>query len=225
MVCGYDASALSIQSSLSGGGPIEPWSKKERQRAKEISNRYFAHSEGAPGPTETVKVSYRYKKKAEEFPLTSKQLSDLRDEVLTLMSKQLIMDFKVICGICRASSDGGPIDCEHADYSDISDMEPPYEFIRPPNAEVIAIIYTKSDIAKGTNFTNSMILPALAKGLDIKQLVSPVGEAEVMMGWREGERFCLPMYSAEDGFTGTVREVGLFVGDTLAFYGAKPKPR
>ena len=205
-----------------GGILVEPWSKKERQRAKEISNRYFGHSEGVPGPNGTVKVTYTYKKRVENFSLSPKQLRDIRDEVLTLVSKQLIMDFKVICGSCQASSDGGPIDCEHADYRDISDMEPPYEFIRPPHAEVVAIIYTKSDIAKGTNFTNSMILPALAKGLDIRKLVSPVGEADATTGWRNGDRICLRIHSTEDEFTGTVREVGLFIGDTLALYGASP---
>ena len=203
-----------------GGVPVEPWSKKERQRAKEISNRYFAHSEAVPRPNGTVKVSYRYKKKAEDFSLSPKQLSDLRDEVLTLVSKHLILDFKVICGTCRSSSDGGPIDCEHADYSDIEDMEPPYEFIRPQNAEVIGIIYTKSDIAKGTSFTSSMILPALAKGPDIKKLASPVGEVDTMTGWRDGDRICLCIHSTEDQFTGTVREIGFFVGDTLILYAA-----
>ena len=206
-----------------GGFPVEPWSKKERQRAKEISNRYFAHSEGVPGPNGTVKVSYRYKKKAEDFTLSAKQVSDLRDEVLALVSKQLIMDFKVICGTCRASSGGGPIDCEHADYSGIDDMEPPYEFIRPPYSEVIGMIYTKSDIAKGTSFTNSMLLPALAKGLDIKELASPVGEVDIMTCWRDRDRICLPVHSMEDKFTGTVREVGFFSGDTLALYGASSK--
>ena len=165
-------------------------------------------------------MSYRYKKKAEDFSLSPKQLSDLRDEVLTLVSKHLILDFKVICGTCRSSSDGGPIDCEHADYSDIEDMEPPYEFIRPQNAEVIGIIYTKSDIAKGTSFTSSMILPALAKGPDIKKLASPVGEVDTMTGWRDGDRICLCIHSTEDQFTGTVREIGFFVGDTLILYAA-----
>ena len=64
--------------------PIEFWTKKERQRAREISNRYFAHSEGAPGPNGTVKVAYRYGKKVEHFSLSTKEVSDLRDEVLSL---------------------------------------------------------------------------------------------------------------------------------------------
>ena len=64
--------------------PIEFWTKKEKKRAREISNRYFAHSEGAPGPNGTVKVAYRYGKKVEHFSLSTKEVSDLRDEVLSL---------------------------------------------------------------------------------------------------------------------------------------------
>ena len=65
--------------------PLEFWTKKEKQRAREISNRYFGHSEGAPGPDGTVKVSYAYRGKVEYFSLSSKEVSDLRDEVLSLV--------------------------------------------------------------------------------------------------------------------------------------------
>ena len=158
--------------------PIEFWTKKERQRAREISNRYFAHSEGAPGPNGTVKVAYRYRKKVEHFPLSSKEVSDLRDEVLSLVSKQLEIAFEVTCGTCGESSSGDLIACDHVDYSGIDDREAPFEFIRPLNTDVIAIFYSKSDVTKGTKFTRSILMPTLAEGLDKEKLESPVGDTD-----------------------------------------------
>ena len=56
-----------------GGISLEPWNKKEKQRAKEISNQFTAaHAVGEPGPNDTVKVAYRYKKKSETFLIVPK---------------------------------------------------------------------------------------------------------------------------------------------------------
>ena len=200
---------------------IEFWTKKERQRAREISNRYFTHSEGAPGPNGTVKVAYRYGKKVEHFSLSSKEVSDLRDEVLSLVSRQLEIAFEVTCGTCGESSSGDLIACDHVDYCGIDDREAPFEFIRPLNTEVIAIFYSKSDVSKGTSFTRSILMPTLAEGLDKEKLESPVGDTDKSKAWRDKDRIRLRLFAADDTFAGTIRELGLYSNnDVLAFYGS-----
>ena len=73
-----------------GNIQLDPWNGKEKQRAKEISNQFTAaHAVGEPGPNDTVKVAYRYKKKVKFFSLSRKEVSDIRDEVLALVSKQM----------------------------------------------------------------------------------------------------------------------------------------
>ena len=166
-----------------------------------------------------MKVAYRYRKKVEHFSLSAKEVSDLRDEVLSLVSKQLEIDFRVTCGTCGESSDGDPIACEHTDYQGIDDLEPPYWFIRPLNTEVIVMFYSKSDIAKGTRFAQSILMPTLAEGLDVEELVAPVGGVDTDKVWRDQDRICLRLYATEDTFTGTVRELGLHANDTLMLYG------
>ena len=200
--------------------PIEFWTKKERQRAREISNRYFAHSEGAPGPNGTVKVAYRYRKKVEHFPLSSKEVSDLRDEVLSLVSKQLEIAFEVTCGTCGESSSGDLIACDHVDYSGIDDREAPFEFIRPLNTDVIAIFYSKSDVTKGTKFTRSILMPTLAEGLDKEKLESPVGDTDTSKAWRDKGRICLRLFATDDTFVGTIRKLGLYSNNVMAIYGS-----
>ena len=201
--------------------PIELWTKKERQRAREISNRYFAHSEGAPGPNGTIKVAYRYGKKVEHFSLSSKEVSDLRDEVLSLVSKQLEIAFKVTCSTCGESSCGDVIACGHLDYSGIDDTEAPFEFIRPLNTEVIAIFLSRSDVSRGTNFARSILMPTLAEGLDKEKLESPVLDTDTSKAWRDKGHICLRLFAADDTFAGTIRELGLYSSnEVLAFYGS-----
>lgn len=198
---------------------LDVWTKKERKRAKEISNLYFAHSEGAPGPNGTVKVAYRYRTKVEHFSLSSKEVSDLREEVLCLVSKQLEIEFEVTCGTCGESSSGDLIACKHVDYRGIDDREAPFEFIRPLNTEVIAIFSSKSDVSKGTSFTRSILMPTLAEGLDREKLESPVGDADTGKAWRDRDRIRLRLFAADDTYTGTIRELGLYSNnDVLAFY-------
>ena len=110
--------------------------------------------------------------------MSSKEVSDLRDEVLSLVSKQLEIAFEVTCGTCGESSSGDLIACDHVDYSGIDDREAPFEFIRPLNTDVIAIFYSKSDVTKGTKFTRSILMPTLAEGLDKEKLESPVGDTD-----------------------------------------------
>ena len=211
-----------------GNIPFVFWTKKERQRAKEISNRYYGHSEGAPGPNGTVKVSYKYGKKAEHFSLSSREVSDLRDEVLLLVSKQLEIALEVICGTCGESSTGDLLACGHVDYRGIDDTKDPFEFIRPLNTKVIAIFHSKSDIKKGTNFTRSILMPTLAEAPDIKELKAPAGEAEVDASkvWRDNKgRICFLLYSAEDDFVGPIREIGIYSGDVLVLYGTIDSPK
>ena len=194
------------------------WNGKERQRAKEISNRYFAHSEGAPGPDGTVVVAYRYKSKTEHFSLTAKEIESLRDEVLRLVSKQLFVNFEVSCAVCGASSDGTPIDCGHLDYSGV-DTDSPALFIRVPNTKVNAVIFCRSDVDRGTNFTKSILMPTLSHGPDITELKGPVAAGiSTSKAWREKDRVKMPVYNADDTFTGAIKEIGLWSGDTLMIY-------
>ena len=153
-----------------GGISIKPWTRNGKQRAKESSNKYSsAHSVGAPGPNDTVKVAYRYKRKVENFSLSRNEVSDIRDEVLSLVSKQMEITGEVTCATCGASTEEGPVTCGHLDYGGI-DTQPPAIFLRPPKTEVAAIIQFKSDVAQGTRFTQGMLMPTLAKGADIEQL-------------------------------------------------------
>lgn len=197
-----------------GGVLLYPWTPKERQRAREISNRFFAHSEGQPGPDGTVKILYRYEGKTEFFSLSSKQVSNLRDEVLSLVSKHLQTDFEVTCAICGESSDGGPIDCAHVDYRNI-DTASPSLFIRPSNTEVKAFFYFQSDVAQGTHFTQGWIMPQLAKGVDIEGLTNPVGSIEVSSARRDKDRACFTIHTAEDTFAGPIVELGMYSEEEL----------
>ena len=198
--------------------PLEFWTKKEKKRARQISNRYFAHAEGAPGPNGTVKVAYRYRKKVEHFALSSKEVSGLRDEVLSLVSKQLEVAFQVTCVTCGQSSSGDLIACDHVDYGGIDDAEAPFWFIRPLNTDVIAIFYSKSDVAKGPNFTRSILMPTLAEGLDKKELESPVVDTDPSKAWRDKGHICLRLFAAEDTFTGPIRELGLYSNNVLLMF-------
>ena len=199
-----------------GGVHLYPWSQKERQRAREISNRFFAHSQGKPGPDGTVEILYQYERKPEFFSLSSKEVSDLRNDVLSLVSKQLQTDFEVTCSICGESSNGGPIGCAHVDYHDI-DTESPSLFIRPPNTEVRAFFYFKSDVAEGTHFTQGWLMPQLAKGVDIEGLVNPVASIDASNSRRDKNRACFTMYTAEDTFTGPITELGMYSGDVMVW--------
>ena len=199
--------------------PVEFWTKKERKRAREISNRYFAHSEGAPGPNGTVKVAYRYGNKVEHFSLSSKEVSDLRDEVISLVSKQLEVAFEVTCGTCGESSSGDLIACDHVDYCGIDDTEAPFWFVRPSNTDVIAIFYSKSDVAKGSNFTRSILMPTLAEGSGKEEAESPVMDIDPSKAWRDKSRICLRLFTAEDTFTGPIRELGFYSNNVLMLYG------
>ena len=200
--------------------PLEFWTKKERKRAREISNRYFAHSQGAPGPNGTVNVAYRYRKKVEHFSLSSREVSDLRDEVLSLVSKQLEITFEVTCGTCGESSSGDPLACDHVDYGGIDDTEAPFYFIRPLNTDVTAVFYSKSDITKGPNFTRSILMPTLSEGLYKEKLESPVVDTDTSKAWRDKGRVCLHLFAAEDTYTGTIRELGLYSNNVLMVYGS-----
>ena len=203
-----------------GGICLEPWTKKEKQRAKEISNRYSsAHAVGAPGPNDTVKVAYRYKRKVENFSLSRDQVSDIRDEVLSLVSKQMEIAVDVTCATCGASTEEGPVTCGHLDYDGI-DTQTPAIFLRPPNTEVTAIIQFKSEVAKGTQFTQGMLMPTLAKGADIEQLASPIGSAEIIMAQHDKDRLRISLYKVDEGPQGAIRELGLFSEDTMMFYGS-----
>ena len=205
---------------------LEVWTNKEKQRAREISGRYFSHSPGAPGPNGTVNVAYKYKGKVENFSLSPKEVSDLRDEVLALVSKQLKIQYQVTCGICSASSSGAQIACEHLDYSGIEDMELPFLFVRPLNTEVISNLFVESDVKLGTNFVRDMLLPTLSNGgLDTTKLVSPISEGSVSFdnACRDKDRIRVRSFSVTDAFAGTVREIGIFAttqdGDEyMAFY-------
>lgn len=200
------------------GIPLDPWNKKEKRRAKEISNQYTAHAVGEPGPNDTVKVAYRYKKKVRHFSLTHTEVSNIRDEVLSLISKQMEIIFEVTCSRCRSSIEDGLLSCEHVDYSGM-DTETPAALIRPPNTEVTAIIEFKSDVSKGTRFTQGILMPTLGKGADIEQLASPVGTAvDCSNAYRDGDRFRIPFYEPDEGPIGIVREVGIFSEDTMLFY-------
>ena len=137
-----------------------------------------------------------------------------------LVSKQLEIAFEVTCGTCRESSSGDPIVCDHVDYSGIDDREAPFEFIRPLNTDVVAIFCSKSDVAKGTNFTRSILMPTLAEGLDKEKLESPVGDNDTSKAWRDKGRICLRLFAADDTFVGTIRELGLYSNNVLTIYGS-----
>ena len=199
-----------------GGIRLHPWTQKERQRAREISGRFFAHSEGQPGPDGTVEILYRYEGEMKFFSLSSKEVSNLRNEVLFLVSKHLQTDFEVTCVICGESSNGGLIECAHADYHDI-DTESPSLFVRPPNTEVKAFFYFKSDVAQGTHFTRSWLMPQLAGGVDIKGLVNPVASIATSDSWRDKDRACFTIYTAEDTFTGPITELGMCSGEVMVW--------
>lgn len=202
---------------LIGQIALNPWTKKERRRAKEISNRYFAHSEGAPGPNGTVKVVYSYKKKVEFFSLSSNEVTALRNEVLDLVSKQLEMDFEVSCCVCEEWSDRGFISCGHVDYRSIN-TEPPNLYIRPQNTKVTAVVYCKSDVSQGTNFTKSILLPTLTQGADITALAAPINRSiDTSKAWRRKDKICLLMHSEEDNFVGPIRELGFYTADGTLF--------
>ena len=201
-----------------GSLTLEIWTGKEKQRAREISSRYYAHSAAAPGPNDTVKVAYRFRNKVENFSLSSKEVTDLRDEVLPLVSKYLDVTFEVSCGSCGEKSSAGLLACGHVHYSTIVDQELPFEFIRPLNSNVIAIFSIKSDVSKGTDFTRSILTPTLAEGLDITQLASPVGDIETGEAWRDSNRVFLRLFAPQDTFSGAIRELGLFWNDTLMLY-------
>ena len=199
-----------------GGVLLYPWTKKEQQRAREISNRYFAHSQGKPGPNGTVEILYRYAGKPEFFSLSSKEVSDLRDEVLLLVSKHLQIDFEVTCSICGESSEGGPINCSHVDYHDI-DTESPFLFLRVPGTEVQAFFSFKSDVSQGTHFTEGWLMPQLAKGADIEGLANPVSSVDTRSFWRDADRACATVYTAEDKFIGPIAELGMYSGDVMVW--------
>ena len=201
-----------------GSLTLDIWTGKEKEKAREISGRYYAHSAAAPGPNGTVKVAYRFKNKVENFSLSSKEVKDLHDEVLSLVSKYLDVVFEVSCGSCGEISSDGILACEHVDYSTIVDREPPFQFLRPLNSNVVAIFSIKSDVSKGTNFTRSMLAPTLAEGLDKTQLTSPVGGFDTGKAWRDSDRVCLRLYAPQDTFAGAIRELGLFWNDTLTIY-------
>ena len=201
---------------LIGGILLHPWTQKERQRAREISNRFFAHSEGQPGPDGTVNILYRYEGKTEFSSISSKEVSNLRNEVLSLVSKHLQTDFEVTCAICGESSDGGQIDCPHVDYRNI-DTESPSLFIRPSNTEVKAFFYFKSDVAQGTSFTQGWIMPQLTKGVDIKGLLNPVGSVDTSNARRDKDSACFTIHTAEDTFTGPITELGMYSGDVMVW--------
>ena len=201
-----------------GGISLDPWNGKEKQRAKEISNQFTAHAVGEPGPNDTVKVAYRYKKKVKFFSLSRKEVSDIRDEVLALVSKQMEIVFEVTCGTCRASVEDGLVTCEHVDYGGM-DTESPAALIRPPNTEVMAIIQFRSDIPKGTKFTQGILMPTLGKAADIERLASPVGSGvNVSTAQRDRDRIRVLFYKPNEGPTGVMREVGFFSEDTMLFY-------
>lgn len=202
------------------GIPLNPWNKKEKRRAKEISNQYTAHSVGEPGPNNTVKVAYRYKKNVKHFSMTHREVRNIRDEVLSLVSKQMEILAEVTCSICGSSIEDGLLSCEHADYSGM-DTETPALLIRPPNTEVTIIIQFRSDISKGTRFTQGILMPTLAKGADIEKLASPIGTAaDCSNAYRDGDRIRIPFYKPNEGPTGIMREVGFFSEDTMIFYGS-----
>ena len=204
-----------------GGIRLDPWNGKEKRRAKEISNQYSsAHAVGAAGPNDTVKVAYRYKKEVRNFSLSRKEVSDIKDEVLSLVSKQMEIVFEVTCGTCGSSTEDGLVTCEHVDYSGM-DTETPAALIRPPNTEVTAIFQFRSDVSKGTRFTQGILMPTLAKGADIEQLASPVGGGvNCATAQRDRDRIRVPFYKPSEGPTGVMREVGIFSEDTLLFYGS-----
>lgn len=210
---GDSHSALSM-----GGIALEPWNKKEKRRAKEISNKYTsAHSVGEPGPNDTVNVAYRYKRNVENFSMSRKEVSDIREEILLLVSKQMEITFEVTCALCGSSSETCLVSCEHVDYHGI-DTQAPGLLIRPSNTEVTAIVQFRSDISNGTHFTQGVLMPTLAKGLEIDRLVSPVGSAIRIKAQRDKDRIRIPLYKSDEGPTGVISEIGLYSGDTLAFY-------
>ena len=62
-------------------------------------------------------------------------------------------------------------------------------------------------------------MPTLAEGLDKEKLESPVRDADTSKAWRDKDRIRLRLFSAEDTFAGTIRELGLYSNnDVLAFY-------
>lgn len=199
-----------------GDIPVMPWTKNERQRAKEISNRYFAHSEGAPGPNGTVKVAYRYKKKVEYFSLSPGEVSDLHRQVLRLVCKQFVMGLRVMCVVCGDSSDGPPIQYPHLDYSGIDTNTKALGF-RPLATEVNVVMYVESDVAKGTGFTYSILFPTLSQSLDVTEMRSPkttsVG-ADRARG--DKDRIVMPLYAVDDTFVGPITEVGLWSEDVCS---------
>ena len=197
---------------------VEPWSKREKKRAKEISNKYSpAHSVGAPGPNDTVKVAYRYKRNVKNFSMSRTELSVIREEVLLLVSKQMEVVCEVSCAVCGASSEEGPVRCGHLDYQGI-DTQVPALLMRPPATEVAVIVDFRSDISKGTRFTQGLLMPTLAKGADIERLGSPAGSAVPITVRRDKDRIRIPLYKPDEGPTGIITELGLLSEGILIFY-------
>ena len=184
---------------------IPPWSDSEKKRMGKLRDRY-AHMGWEVDARGFTKLDNTWKdrnKKERYKDMSLREVIDLRDEMVKLLTRQLYQKFYITCSYCNVVA-GHPdrLPCGHIAYPKNFDDHPPLLY-HPPNTTVEWEVWLGPSEADKPDFSlgiaRMLLQPAFERSREMTPstdrtgLDNPTGEAELRDGRMVGNRVRFPL--------------------------------